>query len=882
LKSLGGLVLKAKEGFKRYYYLISGAALTITPAFAGVDFHSFQTHSHLVIPADPAVTYSVERLESGGKLAGLRVVLENYGGEADAPQNAADVRTERILFRKGPKVIYEVHFSDKAKAAGVEYFDYRNKSTSEISIDYWLKSQQLQPEEPKPAPKKAAAPRKKKVLAKAVPKETPRSPGCGQPLKQEIDPFTRWKTYHRAYAYRSFFNLMPADVNYKYPEPAGKGKDVGHYKLALKLYREQKYALTLRTIDFFDAQYPKSPLKEELDFLRASTLVQLSRLLRTDRYLDQALDMYRTLVLADVASEKGKLALAFIVQELMGHGHPVFALEYALIGADQKSDDAKDITSSVYRLASAEALSALGEHDRAERAYQLLMDKANAMSPEASFRIGETYAARKLWERAASAYETAIKQYPNEAGRFPTTWFNLAETYFRLERYTDAERVYKEFATRFVNDDAAWAAQLRLAELEQIKLKAPDPSKHDGLHDLYEGIVNRYPYSPGAMMAELRLARCFRPGTDADRTRQFFVNLFANRELKKFESALVDPVEAETWMDLAEARFFELTGDYRASLGRADDYRSKLAKIALGDSFREVFAKAVVGLAQSLAAKGSHKELLAAVEHYGDLAPKPEPIAYALAIANARLGEGDMKGSAEKLASIESRLKDATEAQRDAYHLARVREMKLLGEKPDRILAELGTIRDDGELAALKYDELARTESEKGDYKAALAYDEHLLEGPLVARLTPELLLGAHVRRAENTARHGSAEAGARLAEHALLKYGTFTQFPALLGRAREIRAQGLYDSGKFQAAVEAIDEILSLTPDHPRRSEFQYMRGKSLARLGRESEAADTFRRLAQASTDDVWKKSAQAELQQLQWETKTLNQIKTGGLNQ
>ena len=870
-----------------------------TDALAGIQFKSYQTHTHVSVSLDPSVNYQVEKIEKNGKIVGLRLILDNVREELESLADQSDTRTDEVKVTRvqsGSKFIYEFQLSDKAQAVGIEYFDYRNKVPAEIALDYWLKNQ-------KPSPDAAVAnlPKATNMLAKAravqkaKTKNEPASlfAGCGQSLSFTVDGGAFWKVYHVPYGYKKFFNLMPADVGYEYPlVKATKGevlgprsKEISHYRLAHKLYKEGKYALVLRTIEFFETQYKKSELKGELDFLRTSTLVQLSRLLRTDRYMDQAIEIHKRIVLESPDSERARLSLAFIVQQLMESGTPVFALEYALMGADRKANgnEAAELGRSVFRLASAEALFALGEHDRAERAYQLIIDQNNAISTEAAFRMGEIYSARKFWERAILAYERAIRQFPNEANRFPSAWFNLAEAYFRIDRLADAERVYLEFAQRFPSDSATWATQLRIAELDQMKIKTAEPKRHEAVASLYESVVNRHPYSPGAMMAELRLARCYRDLKPTDGTRQLLETFFGRRELKKFESPLVDMKEIEQWMDLTEARFHVSNANYRAALGRADDYRMKLGKIELSDSFKKVYAEAIVGLATQLANNTNDKgaELLAAVEHYGDFAPKPEPFSYLLSIAKGYQLKSDFKAVDERLLALEKRLSEANNLEKDWFRLLRARQGRALGEKSERIILELSQIRDESPLAAMKYEELGRTATEKGDFKGAVAYDNRLLESDLADKLTIEQRFEVTLRRLENMARFEAPKEIARYSEYALLKFGAQTQFTVMLSRLRDVRARALYDSENFKGAVEAIGEILDAQPNHPRRNEFEFMRGKGLTRLGRDGEAVEAFRKLAQATQNDVWKKSAQAELDQIQWETNVENQLKqTGGL--
>ncbi|MEW6058045.1 MAG: hypothetical protein AB1540_15670, partial [Bdellovibrionota bacterium] len=120
-------------------------------------FDSYQTHSHFVIPVDPNVSYSVTPIEDGKKTIGLRLVLSGLKTEIASLGGKRDLRTRSITAKRltensEPKVIYEFLFSAQATKLGVEHFDYRNKVPSEIALDYWLKSQKI---DPKPTPTKA-------------------------------------------------------------------------------------------------------------------------------------------------------------------------------------------------------------------------------------------------------------------------------------------------------------------------------------------------------------------------------------------------------------------------------------------------------------------------------------------------------------------------------------------------------------------------------------------------------------------------------------------------------------------------------------------------------------------------------------------------------
>lgn len=383
----------------------------VSLSVVAAQFKSFETHSHLVIPIDSNVDYFVSRIEKDGKTVGLRVALEgvDLAGKSSAldPANA-DLRTEKIVITKSraatgrnERVIYDVILTTRAQAQGVEFFDYRNKAPTEVIVDYWLKSRngkiQVKTATESQVAKKGRKQKKAAVATYiAPPKATGPAAygGCGQPLDPAIDGAAFWNVYHQNFDYRAFFDVTPPDGKYTYhvpPKTEQPSKADAHYLLALKLYKDGQYALVLRTIEFFEKQYARHRYLNELQFLKANTLVQLSRLLRTDRYVDQALDVFRHVLLQEPESERANLALAYIVQEYMGRGNAIAALEYALLGADRKPRDANDLSPWVYRLAAAEALAAIGELDRAERNYQLLLDQNNKVSPEAAFRVGELF-----------------------------------------------------------------------------------------------------------------------------------------------------------------------------------------------------------------------------------------------------------------------------------------------------------------------------------------------------------------------------------------------------------------------------------------------------------------------------------------------------------
>ncbi len=886
----------------------------VSVGYAHIKVHSYSTHTHVAITLDPEAIYSIEPIQKEKQVVGLRLNLLNLPAST-TPQSVsfADSRTTKIASEKTQNgLVYSFYFSQAAQSQSVDYFNYRTKSPSQFFLDYWMKPKAIKTTVPVKSAKIEHKKHVKYVLKKKKIYPETKSEidfaGCGQVLNPEINGFAFWKANHKPYDYRSFFNLELPDTGYVYPKVATKShernqdghatksnernqdggarrsKEVAHYQLAVKLYKQSQYTLTLRTIEFFENSYPNSELRGELGFLKANALVQISRILKTDRYWDQAIEMYRQLILEAPDSERAKVSLAFLVQEFMARDDFVRALEYTLLCADKQ----KGLTASVCRLAAGETLFSLGEYDRAERAYQAVIDQENELSKEAAFRIGEVYFVKQFWERVIFALEGALKKYPKDALKFSPIWFNLAEAYFRSKNYSEAEKWYQQYLANFPVDKTAWAAELRLVELKQLQLKKPDAKTHGRIHAEYEGIINRHPYAPGAWMAELRLSECHR-NLRTDPMKEFFIDFFQNQEIHHYGHPLVDLQQVRVWIDLDEAKFHLLGKEYAKALKKVEDYRFKLKGLALQDSFLKTYSAATAGLVEQYSNNNEESKVLETVEKFNSFLQNPTPFLVGLAIAKAYLGEGKLKDAQAKLAQLEKQLHQATGFEpddlqnltqyRDKFHLIKGRYARTVGESSEVISKEFQSMSMEGPLLPFKYDELAQTAHDSRKWSQVIEQDSYSLNHKLEKSFLIPKQVSIYLRYLESLMRVGKYSEVVKRADEVLLRYGAYTENTQDFLKVRELRAKALVQTNKYSAALLAIDEILQSAPQHPRLGEFEFDRAKILVKIGRKNEAFETFRKLAQASTDDVWKKSAQAELDQLQWDKKVAETL-TGGV--
>ncbi len=876
--------------------VLTTASAASMPALAGsLEFKSFQTHSHLTIPAAYARKYSVE-LVGDGKTNMLRLTAsgENTIGALESP-SFSDQRTNAVIVRNG---VIEIVLTADAVTRGVEYFDYRTKNSGDVSIDYWFKNAEPTVQNSRQTPNKSGATASKKsnqanlARKKITSKKSIHTGVCSERLDLTKDGYTYWNIYHVSFPYSRYFNLDTADAAYEYPfseqdQKATKkhnARELAHYRLALKLNKESKLALLLRTIAFFEENFPKSELKKELDFLRAATFVRLAKMLHSERYFDQALDQYRRIYFEAPTDERGRRALAYLVQMHMEAKNYIQALEYALVGAEPANaqnalsgEANKDLTPWVYRLAAAETLFLVGEYDRAERSYQLIVDANTAVSPEALFRLGEVYSARNFWERAVLSFEKAQTRYPKLVNKYPSAMFNLAEAYFRIGKTDLAQKNFKEYIAKFPQDSSVWAANLRIAEIEHIHLKSGDVTGGKKVKALYDHVVNNYPYTPGAELAQLRLSECSPVFSKNDPRREFYLGIFKAEDLKVYHHDLVNLSEVEHWFNLAKARFGLAAAEFDLALSKADLYRTRFKSIPLGASFAKVYHENVVASADYFAREKQFEKLLEIDAHFGDLVTEPKPISYLLPLLKANFEAGRLDVAQRAIQGLASRVREMNAKERDGYYAIAARHEWLLSHDIEKTGEYLNKISDSGEFGPLKLRMLAEVSLAAERYADVIATVGRLEQPSFRSKMSVGDQMEAEMFRLEALAKQSEYQRVAKNANDFELRFGVYDEYANYLVRARDLRAAALYELKDYAAAIRAFSEILARADKHPRRAEFEFKRARSLASVGREDEAKEGFQKIAKGPEDfGIWRKSAQTELEQLQWENDIKNQTK------
>ncbi len=161
----------------------------------------------------------------------------------------------------------------------------------------------------------------------------------------------------------------------------------------------------------------------------------------------------------------------------------------------------------VFHLGIAESLNELHQTDRAAKEYQWIVMNApeEDIRSSAAQRIGDLYLNRFEYERALASYYHSISRYPEAVKKFPPAHINRAESLYWLGQYDRAEEAFLKFLTDYSSHPEGWRATFRLGE---IYARKSGGITRDEARKWFVETVNRYPYSPGATLARIRLLPC--------------------------------------------------------------------------------------------------------------------------------------------------------------------------------------------------------------------------------------------------------------------------------------------------------------------------------------------------------------------------------------
>ncbi|MEK6578021.1 MAG: tetratricopeptide repeat protein, partial [Bdellovibrionota bacterium] len=320
---------------------------------------------------------------------------------------------------------------------------------------------------------------------------------CQEPLNENKDVFLPFYPVHEKVNFGRWFAVTTADTEFPYYEPTSKEKDAQHVRLALKLYREGNPALVIKILDFMEKEKSDSSFRLEMKFLRANALIKLGYTVEANEILNKIISetketpvaLHAAMYIATKRYNEGAFLPALEQFMWLAANHPTHRLAW------------------VFHFGAAECLYELKQMERAAKEYQWVAENAKDPKDQAEtvLRMGDLTLQRFHYAQALGAYSTGIKHFEKESANYPSVYINRAEALYGLAEFDRAKVAFESFLSKFPSHPAGWRATYRLAEI--YGRKGPDATNEEARKWFYE-TINRYPFSPGATMARLRLLPC--------------------------------------------------------------------------------------------------------------------------------------------------------------------------------------------------------------------------------------------------------------------------------------------------------------------------------------------------------------------------------------
>ncbi len=517
------------------------------PQDGAIALQPFHEHSRLSFQIDRGVKAQLQSHSAGFDLFFPDLTLSDLGaplGEESAWKTQfsglRDPRLQGVELSENEKgVLVKGRWKFPSGALELahpvmEHFEYRDDKTSRYVLDFWVKQgptlaqarreqgqAQLRVRREEARKKAQRLIQRQVASVEAKKRAEDLTAFCGDPLQEKSDVFLKLNPVHEKIDFSKWLPSRVPDRDYPYYEPKSASEDAQYIRLAINLHQEGRTALVLKVVDFFEQDFPRSSYRPEMSFLKANAYWKLGFKTEAERLLDS------------LVAEHGQLPVGlhsavFMAGKALEQGNHLAALDRLLWLTEHYG---KHRLAWVFHLGAAESLYALNDAARAAKEYQWVMENA----PEASFqaeaasRLGDLYFARFQYAQALAAYSQAARYFKGEAANFPALLINRAEAVYQLDDEERAGKEFLNFIERHPNHPAGWRATYRLSEI--AGRKAGKAQQEESRAKLLE-TVNRYPFSPGAILARMRLIPCGdHGGFDAASSERFFES-----EAKKFTS----------------------------------------------------------------------------------------------------------------------------------------------------------------------------------------------------------------------------------------------------------------------------------------------------------------------------------------------------------
>lgn len=651
-------------------------------------------------------------------------------------------------------------------------------------------------------------------------------------------------------------------------------------RLLLTLFTNKRYAVFLRTVDFFRQAFPKSKYDEILRYMEADIYYELFKKDGSLTDFQVAMTKYKALIL-----DYPKSPLAERTQLLVGYS---YRQRGDVLGTLSELESyIRKFPHSTQRhqvkLAIADSYGKIHKYDDAEKI--LLEIEADPQSGDyaaaAAYKRADVYFEKKDYDLALKSYQENRRKYPGSDLRFPSASYNTAEALFWQGDYKKSLDTYREFLQKFPTSGHGGYAMTRIGEL--IEILGGEQKKVTGA---YLESLFRYRGSQGAGIANIRLT-CER---------------LKDMKPKEIEAAIKEVREFVTSSDLPRIKDFEVLmlsdGFYgRGEYGRALELLQNFFRDNPTSSNLDIFKTRIVRtVTKNVKTLVDNKNYIDAFRLYGQNASTwlkgSDRIDLKYYIGRAYEGSGVPAESAkiyrEALNKRYSIANTKQEAERKVFEKlpsADTLNLRLAASSAQQNnFTETGSylsdIKNPTELTADEQIErtslAAKVSKAKGDFAQAESYINELISK---WKGQPEKLAPSYLELAQlqfDQKKYGDVAVN-------LEKVKTLYQDTGLVSlevhsKSLELKADSLLAQGKKNEAIGAYKELLEAYESVIPLGSIRYKVGKLLFEQGKFSEAEKIWSALAAHPDNRVWDQLAKEQLAHSQWQQdykKYLNRI-------
>lgn len=287
----------------------------------------------------------------------------------------------------------------------MEHFEFKQTEQGRWVVDFWysksptLVSQQLKQKE---AELKKRRDQEQALLDKENQRKEARAKRlndsknaiqfCEQPVDRSNTVFLKFRPDHQRLNFSAYFPEHIPDHRFEYSQPRGESEESQMVRLAVKLSRENKHALVIKTIDFFSKSYPKSVYSDEMKFLRASAFYRLGM-------IEEGKDQISKLSKSARGTEAGLQSAAFLAVQAFRNGEWLSALESFM---NLRREFPKHPLIWLFRYGIAECLYEIKQSEQARVELEWVARNApkEAIRAEAAFKLGDLYFDRNQFAQA--------------------------------------------------------------------------------------------------------------------------------------------------------------------------------------------------------------------------------------------------------------------------------------------------------------------------------------------------------------------------------------------------------------------------------------------------------------------------------------------------